>query len=102
MKSRERLEVLAQRVESLSNYARLSRLRFDNGYTSYIDVLDAERSLFAAELLHAETKGVLFQALVNLYKAMGSGWILEADPLTGTTTDSKKSITSYEVLYANQ
>jgi multidrug efflux system outer membrane protein len=29
-----------------------------------------------------QTKGVLFQALVNLYKAMGGGWTLEADRLT--------------------
>ena len=49
-----------------------------------------------------QTKGVFFQALVNLYKAMGGGWVMEADHLTGTTTDSKKSIHVYEVLYANQ
>ena len=101
-KSRERLEVQARLLESLRNYVRLARLRFDNGYTSYIEVLDAERSLFTAELLQAETKGVLFQALVNLYKAMGGGWVLEADHLTGTTTDSKKSTHGSEVLHANQ
>jgi len=49
-------------------------LRFDSGYTSYIKVLDAERSLFNAELSQAQTKGSLFQALVNLFKAMG-GWM---------------------------
>ena len=101
-KSREQLEVQARLLESLRNYVRLARLRFDNGYTSYIEVLDAERRLFTAELSMAETKGVLFQALVNLYKAMGGGWVLEADHLTGTTTDSKKSIDGSEVLYANQ
>jgi multidrug efflux system outer membrane protein len=101
-KSREQLEVQARQVESLRNYARLAHLRFDHGYTSYIEVLDAERSLFAAELLQAETKGVLFQALVNLYKAMGGGWVMEADRLMDTATDSKKSKHKSEVLHANQ
>jgi hypothetical protein len=40
-------------------------------------VLDAERSLFNSELARARTKGVLFQALVNLYKAIGGGWVIE-------------------------
>jgi hypothetical protein len=48
------------------------------------------------------TKGFFFQSLVSLYKAMGGGWVLEADHLTGTMTDSKISTHGYEVLYANQ
>jgi multidrug efflux system outer membrane protein len=86
-RSREQLEIQAQQVESLRNYARIARLRFDNGYTSYIEVLDAERSLFNAELLHAQTKGVLFQALVNLYKAIGGGWVVEADSIRNDAKD---------------
>jgi multidrug efflux system outer membrane protein len=75
----EQLDVQGKWIESLSNYARIARLRFDNGYTSYIEVLDAERSLFGVELQHAQTKGVLFQAMVNLYRAMGGGWVTVAD-----------------------
>ena len=84
-RSREQLEIQSQQVLTLRNYARIARLRFDNGYTSYIEVLDAERSLFNAELSQAQTKGVLFQALVNLYKAMGGGWVVEADHMTNRT-----------------
>jgi len=84
-RSREQLEIQSQQVLTLRNYARIARLRFDNGYTSYIEVLDAERSLFNAELSQAQTKGVLFQALVNLYKAMGGGWVVEADHMTTRT-----------------
>jgi multidrug efflux system outer membrane protein len=47
--------------------------------------LDAERSLFNAELQYTQTQGVLFQALVNLYKAVGGGWVVEADRLTQAT-----------------
>lgn len=96
-RSREQLEVQTRQVESLRNYARLARLRFDNGYTSYIEVLDAERSLFNAELSLAQTKGVLFQALVNLYKAMGGGWVLEADRMADIRPDSNISARGSEV-----
>ena len=81
-KTKEQLETLKQQVGSLTDYARIARLRYDNGYTSYIEVLDAERSLFNAELTYAQTQGVLFQAMINLYKAMGGGWITEAEQLT--------------------
>ncbi|HUJ90725.1 MAG TPA: efflux transporter outer membrane subunit [Syntrophorhabdales bacterium] len=101
-KSREQLEVENLQVDSLRNYARLARLQYDNGRTSYIEVLDAERSLFVAELSRAQTKGVLFNSLVNLYKAMGGGWVLEADRLTDAATDSKISRHEDEVLHANQ
>jgi len=81
-RSREQLEIQAQQVITLRNYARIARLRFDSGYTSYIEVLDAERSLFNAELSLAQTKGALFRALVTLYKAMGGGWVVEAARMT--------------------
>ena len=87
-RSREQLAIQSRQIESLRNYARIARLRFDNGYTSYIEVLDAERSLFTAELSQAQTMGILFQALVDLYKAMGGGWIVNAERMTGDGTDS--------------
>jgi len=90
-KSRERLEVQTRLLESLRSYVRLARLRFDNGYTSYIEVLDAERRLFAAELLQAETKGALFSGAGEPLQGNGRRRVLEADRLTDTTTESKKS-----------
>jgi multidrug efflux system outer membrane protein len=82
-KSREQLVTQGRQVEALRTYAHLARLRFDGGYTSYIEVLDAERSLFNAELSYAQTQGAVFVALVNLYKAMGGGWVVEAERMTG-------------------
>jgi multidrug efflux system outer membrane protein len=61
----------------LQDYARLANLRYDEGYSSYLEVLDAERSLFNVELIHAQTQADLFSALVDLYKAMGGGWSLQ-------------------------
>jgi len=78
-RTREQLDALVQQVGSLRQYANLAWLRFDNGYTSYLEVLDAQSRLYNAELTHAQTQGTLFQSLVNLYKAMGGGWVIEAD-----------------------
>jgi multidrug efflux system outer membrane protein len=73
---RTRVQLATQRlqVESLSLYTDTARLRYDNGYTSYIEVLDAERSLFNAQLNYTQTQQTQFQAMINLYKAMGGGW----------------------------
>ncbi len=81
-KTREQLIAQKRQVDALKDYARIARLRYDNGYTSYIEVLDAERSLFNAELEYAQTQGGLFQAFINLYKSMGGGWVTEADKMT--------------------
>jgi multidrug efflux system outer membrane protein len=85
-KTHEQLQAQGREVEALKNYAHFARLRYDEGYTSYIDVLDAERRLFSSELSYTQTQGTLFRALVNLYKAMGGGWVDEAEHMTTVTT----------------
>jgi multidrug efflux system outer membrane protein len=81
-KSREQLVVQGHQVDALATYSRLARLRYEGGYTSYIEVLDAERSLFNAQLSYAQTQGTVFISSVNLYKAMGGGWVTEAEGMT--------------------
>ena len=81
-KTREQLAAQARQVDSLRNYARLARLRYDNGFTSYLEVTDAETKLFNAELQYAQSQGQLFFALINVYKSMGGGWVVEADRMT--------------------
>ncbi len=78
-KSRERLEAQARQVEAVRTYKDLARLRYDNGYSSYLEVLDAERSLFNVELDYTKTQGARFQAMVDLYKALGGGWVTVAE-----------------------
>jgi multidrug efflux system outer membrane protein len=82
--TRQQLEAQFRRVEALRTYATLAWLRFDEGYSSYIEVLDAERSLFDVELAYVQSQGLLFQASINLYKAMGGGWMAEAEKLAAT------------------
>lgn len=78
-KSRGQLEFQERQLRTLRNYLELARLRYDEGYTSYIEVLDAERNLFDAQVSHAQTQSQIYVSLVNLYKAMGGGWVLEAE-----------------------
>jgi len=42
-------------------------------------VLDADRSLFNVELSYTAGQNVLFRSLINIYKAMGGGWIENAE-----------------------
>lgn len=77
-RTRAQLASQSQQVASLQQYAEMARLRYDNGYTSYIEVLDAERSLFNAQLQYTQTQQTQLQASINLYKAMGGGWVAEA------------------------
>jgi multidrug efflux system outer membrane protein len=82
-KSREQLAIQERQVGTLRTYLELARLRYDNGYTSYIEVLDAERNLFNAEVAYSQTQATVYVSLVNLYKAMGGGWVAEAERMAG-------------------
>lgn len=79
LKKREEYEALSKRVVALSEYARLSRLRFDNGVSSYIEVLYAENELFSASLAAVRAQAERFGQHVAVYKALGGGWVDEAD-----------------------
>jgi multidrug efflux system outer membrane protein len=74
-KFREQLKAEGNRVDALKNYARLAMLRYNEGYASYIEVLDAQRELFNAELQYIAVQGNVYTALVSTYKAMGGGWV---------------------------
>ena len=80
-KLREEYDALARRTLALRSYARLSRARYEGGATSYIEVLYAENELFNAELTGVAALAQRHSELVNLYKALGGGWIDAADPL---------------------
>ena len=77
-KGRERLQAQQAQTEAYRRYLKLAKLRYDNGYTSYLEVVDAERNLFNAELTTAQNQGDVLVALIGLYKAMGGGWVEEA------------------------
>jgi len=61
-------------VADLRESVHLSIMRYTGGTTTYLEVLDGQRSLFAAELTLAGTRGAEYQSLVQLYRALGGGW----------------------------
>jgi outer membrane protein, multidrug efflux system len=71
-------EAQLKRVESLREFARLSRLRFEKGVQGYLEVLVAENDLFAAELAATGLQAERFVQLINVYQAMGGGWVDKA------------------------
>ena len=89
LKSGEKLDAQMHQVSALRTYKNLALMRYENGYSSYLEVLDAERNLFSVELAYVQTRGNQFQALVNLYKAMGGGWITATDEKRQAGTGKK-------------
>ena len=63
-----------RQVEAARSAATLSRARYDGGVTSYLEVLDTERSLFNAELAESQTLRLYYTSIIELYKALGGGW----------------------------
>jgi len=63
-----------QTVADLEESVRLSEMRYRGGITTFLEVLDGQRSLFAADLNLALARGNEFQSLIQLYKALGGGW----------------------------
>lgn len=81
-----------KRVIAYRNYANLAWLKYDGGYSPYLEVLFAQTQLYPAELVTVQTKAAIFISLINIYKAMGGGWIIEADKLTSVTLVQKPPV----------
>ena len=78
-----REQVVSQRVQvkALQDYSRLARLQFEAGTANYLQVLDADRSLFSGQLDFVQGQLDTLKAIVSAYKAMGGGWIEKAEKL---------------------
>jgi outer membrane protein, multidrug efflux system len=76
-------EEQAKNVEALRSFRDLADLRYREGATIYLEVASAEQSLFIAQLAYVATQSQLFQSYANLYKAMGGGWVDQAEELVG-------------------
>ena len=71
----------ARNVEELRKFRDLAELRYQEGATIYLEVANAEQSLFNAELAYVTAQSQLFQSYANLYKAIGGGWVWDAEGL---------------------
>jgi len=61
-------------VKSVENTYRLSRSRYDKGLDSYLGVLDAQRSLYAAQQGLVSLRLAQLASKVRLYAVLGGGW----------------------------
>lgn len=68
----------AQRVAAEEKALALAQVRYEAGYSGYLEVLDAQRSLYVARLAQVSTRQSRLAAAVDLFKALGGGWKEEA------------------------
>ena len=68
------LAALEQQERSLQDASRRVLKRYQVGYSSYFEVVDADRELYAAQLQAVQARHDLLLASVQLYKALGGGW----------------------------
>jgi len=70
----EQVRAQAAQTNALAITYRLADLRYRSGAASYLDALDAQRSLFVSQLSLVQTQAAQLQNLVLLYRALGGGW----------------------------
>jgi multidrug efflux system outer membrane protein len=71
---KEELFARENQAKAALQVAGFSRSRYDAGVTNYLEVLDADRTNFDAQLKSSETKQFLLNSQLNLYKSLGGGW----------------------------
>jgi outer membrane protein, multidrug efflux system len=82
-------EEQAKNVLALFRFRDLAVLRYNEGATIYLEVANAEQSLFIAQLAYVATQFQLFQSYANLYKAMGGGWVEDAEKLADRSANPR-------------
>jgi len=61
-------------VDNMTKVTELAQLQYENGYVDYLNLLDAERILFSAELALASAMRDRLNAIVSVCMALGGGW----------------------------
>ncbi len=85
---KEKYEIKSGQFNSEQSAADLSWVRYEGGMTSYLEVLDVQRSLFTAQLKTSETLQQQLSLIVRLFKALDGGWV----PTKDTTSYYNQSI----------
>ncbi len=76
-RARARLTLLGESAAASERAAELARLRFDEGVTDFLQVLDAERTMLEAQDDLARGRTDAVTAFVGLYRALGGEWPIE-------------------------
>jgi multidrug efflux system outer membrane protein len=72
--TRDQLVAQETQVRAWRRASALAEKRYQNGVSSYLEVLDAQRGLFTAELSMAQVERQYLTTTVQLYKALGGSW----------------------------
>jgi multidrug efflux system outer membrane protein len=75
---RDQLAARATQVQALRSAYAMAEQRYASGISSYLELLDAQRQLFAAQLSLVQVEGQYLTATVDLYRALGGGWTVVA------------------------
>lgn len=70
----DQVDAQARVVAAESARYNLARLRYEGGVASFLDLLDAQRSLFGAQQALVQARALRLQNQVQLYRALGGGW----------------------------
>jgi multidrug efflux system outer membrane protein len=77
---RDQLAARATQVQALRSAYAMAEQRYESGVSSYLEVLDAQRQLFGAQISLAQVQGQYLVATVDLYRALGGGWTVTGAP----------------------
>lgn len=72
--NQELLQLQNKQVIEFNEYLRLATLQYDNGESDYLNVLDAQRRLFEAELEQQLSQAEVYNSMIELYRALGGGF----------------------------
>lgn len=82
----EQIAATQEMFAATTERARLAQLRFDNGRSAYLEVLDAQRDLFAVRQSLIQLRSAFYASGIALYAALGGGFPAETDPLSASAT----------------
>lgn len=88
---RDQLEAVLRQRAAAQNASMLSRARYDEGVTSYLEVLDSERTLFDASLNASAMMQSRLNAYVNLYKVLGGGWVSREEKTSAEQAEKEQA-----------
>ena len=74
----EQMQAQQAQTAAETERTRLTELRYKNGASSYLEVLDAQRSLFASQQAVLQLQALSQQNLATLYRVLGGGWVAES------------------------
>ncbi len=71
---REQTQRFAEMVRSSVSIARMTRSLYDSGLSAYLDVIDAERTLYQSQMQYVNLLAQKYINYINLCKSLGGGW----------------------------